>query len=291
MKKLVRKSVWETNSSSSHSISLAGDDKQFVMDTIYPDQFGRIYVRGGEYGWEWERYNDAETKLSYAYQDNVPEDLLERVIKAHTGATEVVFDKTSKENGYIDHESYATASSVCVDEDSTKNFIFNKNSWLFTGNDNGYPDPTFYHVPVFENGKVIMPVYKYELSIDGLKKTTKFIENPEPEKLAEAIESLMQGVYMYDDGTMTSEEENNIYFQISRRRDLFEYSWRANQDYSRGYIVMTREGNGVYAVEERLKKEGKFEGLDWMERAQIFTEEVLKDNNLARKVNFKLTEI
>jgi len=289
MKRLIRNSVFETNSSSAHSISLAGNDKQFVMDTIYPDQFGRIYVRGGEYGWEWEKYNDAETKLSYAYQDNVPTELLEKVIKEHTGATEVIFDEKSKNDGYIDHDSYATASSVCVDEESTKNFIFNKNSWLFTGNDNGYPDPTFYHVPIFEDGKMIMPVFKYELSIDGLKKTTKFIEYPDDEKLSEAIESLMSDVLMTDEGDTI--EEEGIYFQIMRKRDFFVYSWEAHQDYSKGYIVLTREGHGIYAVEEKLEKEGKFEGLNWDDKRKILTEELLKNENLAKKVNFKLTEI
>ena len=133
MKRLIRKRVFESNSSSSHSISMSSEDKQFILDTIYPDQFGRVYVYGGEYGWEWERYNDAVTKLSYAYQDHVPTDLLERVVKSQTGATEVIFDEKSFADGYIGHESYATAASICKDEESTKNFIFNKNSWLFTG--------------------------------------------------------------------------------------------------------------------------------------------------------------
>ena len=42
MKKLIRKGVFETNSSSSHSISLVTEDKQFVLDTLYPDQNGIV---------------------------------------------------------------------------------------------------------------------------------------------------------------------------------------------------------------------------------------------------------
>jgi len=289
MKKLVRKCVWETNSSSSHSVSVAGSDKEFILDTIYPDQNGAVHVFGGEFGWEWERYNDAETKLSYAYQDNVSKKLLADVINKQTGAKKVIFDKTSKENGYIDHESVGTASSICTDEESTRNFIFNKNSWLFTGNDNGEPDPTFYDVPEYKNGMVINPVYKYELSIEGLGKTTKFVEYPDSEKLEQGIAAITRDILMNDNGDMIT--ENSIYFQITRPRNFFEISWNIDQDYSKGYIIMTREGPAIYEVEKRLETEGKFTGLTRKEKSQVLCEEILKSDFLARKVPFKITEI
>lgn len=295
MKKLIRKSVHETNSSSSHSISLAGEDKQFVLDTIYPDQFGRIFVYGGEYGWEWERYNDAVTKLSYAYQDNVPTDLLERVVKGQTGATEVIFDEKSLANGYIDHDSYATAADICQDEESTKNFIFNKNSWLFTGNDNGTPDPTFYQVPVFQDGKMVMPIYKYELVIDGMKKTTKFLKNPTKEELNEGIQSLMQGVLMSAEGHILEDTQTDIYFQLSRPRNFYEMSYHIRQDYSKGYIIMMLEGVGFYELEKRLEESGKnskdYKAMSYDERNKIITKEALKDTNLTKKLNFTVKEI
>lgn len=289
MKRLIRKSVFETNSSSSHSISMSSEDKQFLLDTIYPDQFGRVYVRGGEYGWEWERYNDAETKLSYAFQDDVPLELLEKVVKDQTGATEVIFDEKSKADGYIDHSSVGTAHSVCVDEESTKNFIFNKNSWLFTGNDNSNPGPTFYHVPIYKDGRMIQPIFKYELKIEKFPKTTKFIEKPDNEELEEGIESLMRGAIMSDNGDFIINDD--IYFQISRNRNFFELSYTAHQDLSKGYIVMTREGGAVYELENELKEDGKFEGLNWEEQSKVLTEELLKDEKLAKKVKFTLTKI
>jgi len=293
MKRLIRKKVFESNSSSSHSISMSSEDKQFVLDTIYPDQFGRIYVRGGEYGWEWERYNDAITKLSYAYQDYVPTELLEKVVKDQTGATEVIFDEKSKNDGYIDHESYETASSICVNEESTKNFIFNKNSWLFTGNDNGTPDPTFYHVPIFEDGKMIQPIYKYELSIDGLKKSTKFLTKPTEEELRNGIESLMEGVLMTKDGYIV--ENDDIYFQVTRPRNFYEMSWHVRQDYSKGYILMVSEGRGINELENRLEKEGKinkdYKLMNYEKREKIITKEALKDPILTKKLKFTLKEI
>ena len=45
-KKLIRSGVFETNSSSSHSVSVANETKEFVLDTIYPDQDGIIELRG-----------------------------------------------------------------------------------------------------------------------------------------------------------------------------------------------------------------------------------------------------
>ena len=68
-KKLIRVGVWETNSSSSHSLSLgSSQSKDFVLDTIYPDEEGKIYINGGEFGWEWNKFNDSMTKANYAAQ-------------------------------------------------------------------------------------------------------------------------------------------------------------------------------------------------------------------------------
>jgi hypothetical protein len=210
MKKLVRTGVFECNSSSSHSIALAGEDKQFILDTIYPDQYGIIRVTGGEYGWEWEKYNDAVTKLSYAYQSNVDEDFLREVVMDQTGATNVIFDAKSKENGYVDHQSYGTGNQACKTKETARDFIFNKNSWLFTGNDNGTPDPTFYHVPEFKDGKMVTPEYKYELSIEGIEKTTKFLKKPKSEDICDGVESLTSGLLMTKDGYVN--DEDSIFF-------------------------------------------------------------------------------
>lgn len=290
MKKLIRKSVFETNSSSCHSISLASFDKEFVIDTIYPDQFGKIYVEGGEFGWHWERYNDAKTKLSYAFQDGVDIGLLSKVVMDQTGATEVVFDAKSKQEGYIDHESVGNARSICVDETSTRNFIFNKNSWLFTGNDNDTPDPTFYQIPVYEGNKIITPIYAYELKIDGLKKTTKFIDYPTDEELENGINSLLEGALMTSEGLLIV--EHNVYFQITRNRDFFEKSYHTKQNYSRGYIIMTKEGGEIYNLEKQLEEDGVLnDNLGYYEKSEILEKEILKRDDLHKKLNFTLNKI
>jgi hypothetical protein len=132
MKKLIRSSVFETNSSSSHSVSIADETKEFVLDSIYPDQDGIIEIYGDEFGWEWFKHNDAKTKASYAaqqYQHNDSSlELIKEVIMEQTGAEDVRF--IGLDNGYVDHDSVGILDS---DKESLRQFIFNKNSWLFGG--------------------------------------------------------------------------------------------------------------------------------------------------------------
>jgi len=71
MKKVIRGSVFETNSSSTHSISI---DHSKILKTNY----SYLSLECGEFGWEEERYKDAQTKLSYVltgiqYYEKMPE--------------------------------------------------------------------------------------------------------------------------------------------------------------------------------------------------------------------------
>lgn len=290
MKQLIRKGVFETNSSSSHSIAIATEDKEFVLDTIYPNQDGIIIINGDEYGWEWFKHNDAETKASYAAQsfanDDNQLDELREVIMEQTGATKVLFDGLS--NGYIDHDSYGI---VPTSKTELRNFIFNKNSWLFGGNDNSSPDPTFYHVPEIRDGKIIVPVYKYELSVEGLTKTTKYLEKPTDEELQTGIDSIMEDSLLTDDGTFIT--DNSIFWQISRNKErYYEMSYRVNQDYSTGEIRLSKESDNRFReVENDLKESGLLEGVDWDERRKLITDGFLSVPGLIKTVKFTLKEI
>lgn len=233
MKQLIRQGVFETNSSSAHSVSIADETKEFVLDTLYPDQNGEILLNGGEFGWEWFKHNDALTKANYAAQsfngnENHMEMLID-VIKEQTGAEDVLFDT---ENGYIDHDSYGTCPT---NREELKSFIFNKNSWLFGGNDNTTPDPTFYIVPEYKDGRLILPEYKYELKIDGFAKTTKFIDYPDHEHIEDGLRALLEGVKLFDNNSTDTRDPKGFYFdeddsimaQLNRRDGYFEYSsWK-----------------------------------------------------------------
>ena len=290
MKKLIRKGVFETNSSSSHSISLATEDKQFVLDTLYPDQNGIVTVSGDEYGWEWFKHNDAETKASYAAQSFANDDnqleVLKEVIMEQTGAEDVKF--VGLNDGYIDHDSYGIVPKT---RGELKNFIFNKNSWLFGGNDNGAPEPEFYHVPEYRDGRMINPEFKYELTIEGFNKTTRFLSEPTDEELNDAIHALVDGALVTEEGYFNT--DNSIMWQITRPRGVyFELGWGIDQDFSTGEIRFTREGSNVrYDVNKRLQDEGKFEGVDWETRNKLVTEELLKVPGYVKTVKFSINEI
>lgn len=171
--KKIRKSVFETNSSSTHSITLC--DTEFLLDnSIIPDEDGNIVINGGDFGWEHEIYNDAWTKLNYIgtyikewypedevcisgkyllgkkiefilnennEQDEIVEHLskklkviLTTVIKEQTGCNNLIFDQI---NGYIDHQSVEDKNYHYLFEEPEKlrNFIFNKKSILKTDSD------------------------------------------------------------------------------------------------------------------------------------------------------------
>ena len=153
MKSQIRISVFETNSSSTHSICIKKD----VSD--YPDHvhFGR-----GEFGWEPEAYNDMWTKAEYLHEailDNVDSKVQYERIKSKI--EEILSNKnitctwddrlewnTYKDGteyecsfkGYIDHgrELNDWIEDLLNNFDLLYSFLFSDNSWVITGNDNGY---------------------------------------------------------------------------------------------------------------------------------------------------------
>lgn len=146
MHKVTRRAMFETNSSSTHSITIVNG----TADDKLPVRAGVCRIYPGEFGWEAEDYTDAATKasycLTYAKNDGAPDRLLkmlEEVIKEATGAEKVEFTERHSEFypwGYIDHQSGLTESDVCSEafesKEKLKNFIFCSKSLLHTGNDN-----------------------------------------------------------------------------------------------------------------------------------------------------------
>ena len=290
MKKLIRNGVFETNSSSAHSVSVDMYNKQFVMDTIYPNQNGVVFIEGGEFGWDWFKSNDADFKASYAAQqfsnDDSKLDLLKEVIMEQTGATDVMF----KTDGYVDHDSYGILEGG---KEWLRNFIFNKNSWVFGGNDNERPDPTIYNVPEFKDGKMIVPEYKYELKVDGLDKTTKYINKPTEEELNDGIESIVGRSLLTKDGHFITDD--SIHWQITRPRNFYEMSWRIEQDYSKNKILFVLENSydEFKKIEESVDKkiDREKEKNYWKKRNKMISKEALKIPGLIKVVNFTINEI
>jgi hypothetical protein len=290
-KKLIRSGVFETNSSSSHSVSVANETKEFVLDTIYPDQDGIVELCGDDFGWEWFKHNDAETKANYAAQqfenNEFALDTLKEVIMEQTGAEDVVFKLG---NGHVDHDSMGILESS---KEYLKDFIFNKNSWLFGGNDNSTADPTFYDVPEFKDGKQILPRYKYELKIEGFEQTTKFMEYPDQNKLDDAFSALLDGAYLSERGYFDT--DNSIIAQIQRdSRKYFQYSYRKKPNFKKGIVYFIKDA----WQEARKIWERDFGSNEWSselgyKKCNEIEQELLSKKNspFVKAVKFTLEEI
>lgn len=303
-KKLVRHGVFETNSSSSHSISIADSTKEFVLETIYPDQNGNIQLTGGEFGWDWEKYNDAITKANYCAVDSIGNDnnreMLIEVIKEQTGAEHVEIlcdnDYDKPHYSYIDHQSYGTAGEAFGSKEKLKNFIFNKNSWLFTGNDNSTADPTFFHVPEFKGGRQILPVYKFELEVEGYSKKTRFLSKPTEEELGDALNALLQGVHLHESGHF--DDDNSIGMQLMRDRNrCFEFStWRKPVDFKKKIVFFIKDDAAFEEAKRQWDRENP--NADWQKdhgysKVDKIREKLLKQKGspYVKVVKFKLNTI
>ena len=151
MTKQIRKSVFETNSSSSHSLTMAPEDlvAQPFSDEVL--RSGKLPIVVGDYGWEWYRYYSPEGKIAYLVTQitngdtllgpGITEELREeydafdmlfRVVKQHTGVEIEVLPSTPS----IDHQSVGEGMALFVDEEKLRNFLFSPNSYVQTGNDN-----------------------------------------------------------------------------------------------------------------------------------------------------------
>jgi hypothetical protein len=157
MTKVIRTSMFETNSSSTHSISiqrLPVNSKQSKL--VVKDGVCNIY--GGEFGWGLHRYTSAEAKASYLMthimgglgeksspleirkaENTSKAKMLKEVIMTETGATQVNFCKEENgfwDYGYIDHQSDGVAEEAFTSEKTMRDFIFNPKSILVIDNDN-----------------------------------------------------------------------------------------------------------------------------------------------------------
>lgn len=136
---------YESNSSSSHSISL---DETFIynekntpnnLKQIYnPKNLKSISFEGGEFGWGIDRYNEFYTKANYvaqyiiSYENKFVKNLFETVLNYYLDYTE--FDYSGVK-GYIDHQSFDVLPDSIACKSDMVAFLFG-NSTLYIDNDN-----------------------------------------------------------------------------------------------------------------------------------------------------------
>ena len=145
MRHVTRKSMWETNSSSTHSIVITPQKEGKTLDDLCVEN-GVCSIFPGEFGWGIEEYDDAQTKASYCftwakeYGNNTHLEMLCSVIKKQTGADKVEFIPMSTDKyykwGYIDHQSNHVCGDVFESDDKLRDFIFSHFSILRIDNDN-----------------------------------------------------------------------------------------------------------------------------------------------------------
>lgn len=175
MKRQIRKNVFETNSSSTHSVSISNRnsfyyDKDCLKNYIEWDN--KVHVEFGEFGWEREYYYSPYSKLQYIVTmlaetegrkitaaDELFETngfkLINDAVATYCNCDGIWIDSEIKmnsyewggkiesylsHNGYIDHQSYEDYNSVqdFLDDyniDITK-FIFDEGVCVITDNDN-----------------------------------------------------------------------------------------------------------------------------------------------------------
>jgi len=139
--KQIRLNVFETNSSSTHSIAITKNNN--VVD--YPDS---INFKFGEFGWEKDTLSSVDEKASYLYTAIInyasnPDDYLEYLENILNELNiNAVFEKKSNnsywECGYIDHgnELYKFLNDLGNDKTKLINFLLSPLSYILTGNDN-----------------------------------------------------------------------------------------------------------------------------------------------------------
>ena len=176
----VREKFPETNSSSSHSVSISLSRNYYRPDEYNLNEIdadGTLFIPDAheDFGWEFCKYNDVLTKIQYvssiySIKTNPKKlKLLKEIIKSFTGAKKVIFEfenrfaeeyKEAKENGdlekdeerycienygsSIDHNSFNIFPEILETKETIKDFIFNRDSWLFLGNDNSVIPDNFF---------------------------------------------------------------------------------------------------------------------------------------------------
>lgn len=156
----VRSQVFETNSSSSHSLVLSETITEMIEPPIPESavKAGVYEIYPNDFGWEIESYTDVQNKASYLYADACmgesgdydPNDqitrtendklkMIEEAFRRHAGVN-VIFQKGHHDYdtfGSIDHQSVGLCSDVWDEGvNGVIRFLFSQKSVLITDNDN-----------------------------------------------------------------------------------------------------------------------------------------------------------
>ncbi len=147
----IRRGIFETNSSSSHSISVIGGDRYTDKSKLYVNPKTHVIeVTGDEYGWDANPCRLPIEKLDYivtyisqleGLEDSVYFKWLSEMVKDYTGyPLEFVGDEYDI---FIDHQSFHLLSDFLPHnekefKEKTKELVFNDKYSIVISNDNSY---------------------------------------------------------------------------------------------------------------------------------------------------------
>lgn len=125
----VRNGVFETNSSSCHSICIQKDKNITLPNNIY------FYT--GEYGWEFDCVDTASYLYTLILNSKDKEEklnTLKNILDKHS----ISYTFEELKTGYVDHgyEAADFVDAVLNDEDLLLRCLFGTDSCVYTGNDN-----------------------------------------------------------------------------------------------------------------------------------------------------------
>lgn len=150
MKQQIRRNLFETNSSSVHSIVITKEPLSNIPESLC--------ITRKEFGWENRTYVNIENRVSYLYtgilgcfKNEEQESYVNRLIEfLKKFGIEVEIDHDNDSDWYgIDHVYELTdfIKDIFNDEDYLFNYLFSPTSYIRTGNDNEDPNPYDDEVP------------------------------------------------------------------------------------------------------------------------------------------------
>lgn len=156
----IRNQVFETNSSSSHSLTVSGTEAEDFGLSREVIRSGVIQIECyNDFGWTWEEHHGTTDKIAYMLMQCDPygfnagvqngEDIIPILVERNDNARWLV-DVVQRATGCtlefragswagIDNQSHGEGSELFSDESEMRRFLFSPSSYLQTGNDNSGP--------------------------------------------------------------------------------------------------------------------------------------------------------
>ena len=163
--KTVRHNTYETNSSSTHSITI---DTANYKNVQIPKT---MTIPLGEFGWEYTKFNDFLTKASYFWTLGLYDaDVNDRMIRlAADNGLDLEF-KRDNDGGYsyVDHgtehySDWVKKNPELLTDEGLWSFLINESCWIILGNDNSIDPPNW---RITEKAAKAMPYEVYVSAID-----------------------------------------------------------------------------------------------------------------------------